>query len=134
MWRNSNTRALREADQPQALQQSDYSRAPGFDVSQQTAYEGTTVAGSEAVTSNTQATVLPQPAPVNQLPQAQSAVQQYQPSNKPILDADRLMVAAAAQAEHVFADIVQKAEGEDAIDAWPLVDPPFQEATHELLV
>ena len=66
------------------------------------------------------------------LPDAlQPNIQQYQPSNMPLIDTDRLIAAAAAQASQLMVDSVQKHEGEDDFDAWPLIDPPFEEALHE---
>lgn len=62
----------------------------------------------------------------------QPNIQQYQPSNMPFIDTDRLISAAAAQASQLMVDSVQTHEGEDQFDAWPLVDPPFQEALHEV--
>ena len=50
----------------------------------------------------------------------------------PFVDQDRLISAAVTQASHLMGDTVGKYEGEDQFDAWPLVNPPFQEALHEV--
>ena len=65
--------------------------------------------------------------------QPQTAIQQYQPSNTPLLNADRLVSAASAQASNFFGDTLEKTAGEDQFDVWPLVEPPFQEALHEVV-
>lgn len=61
-----------------------------------------------------------------------SSIQQYQPGSMPFVDQDRLISAAVTQASHLMGDTVGKYEGEDQFDAWPLVNPPFQEALHEV--
>ena len=61
-----------------------------------------------------------------------SGIQQYQPGSTPFVDQDRLISAAVMQASHLMGDTVDKYEGEDQFDAWPLVNPPFQEALHEV--
>ena len=61
-----------------------------------------------------------------------SSIQQYQPAGMPFVDEDMLVSAAVTQASHLMGDTVEKFEGEDRFDAWPLVNPPFQEALHEV--
>ena len=72
------------------------------------------------------------PEAASQAQARQPMIQQYQPSNKPFLDTDRLISAAAAQASQLMSDSVQTHEGDNQFDAWPLVNPPFQEALHEV--
>lgn len=59
-------------------------------------------------------------------------IQQYQPSSMPFVSTDRLVSAAVAQASQIMADTTAQHEGESQFDAWPLVNPPFQEALHEV--
>lgn len=61
-----------------------------------------------------------------------SSIQQYQPAGMPFVDTDRLISAAVTQASHLMGDTVKTYKGENQFDAWPLVNPPFQEALHEV--
>ena len=61
-----------------------------------------------------------------------SNIQQYQPGSMPSVDEDRLISAAVTQASHLMGDTVLQYEAEDQFDAWPLINPPFQEALHEV--
>lgn len=61
-----------------------------------------------------------------------SVIQQYQPSNLLAFDSNRLLAAAAAQGSQILAGTLDKTNGEDQFDIWPLVDPLFQEGFHEV--
>ncbi|KAL3143320.1 hypothetical protein ABBQ38_002159 [Trebouxia sp. C0009 RCD-2024] len=58
-------------------------------------------------------------------------IHQYQPSSMPFVSTDRLISAAVVQASQIMADTTAQHEGESQFDAWPLVNPLFQEALHE---
>lgn len=59
-------------------------------------------------------------------------IHQYQPSSMPFVSTDRLISAAVVQASQIMADTTAQHEGESQFDAWPLVNPLFQEALHEV--
>lgn len=77
-------------------------------------------ASAEAKSKNNSTSILP------------AGIQQYQPGNMPLVNTDKLVSAAVAQASHLMADTIAVHEGENQFDTWQLVNPPFQEALHEV--
>ncbi len=125
-----NTRALLQAEQQQQLDLQGSSTAYEDVDSNQIASEAGIIADT-ALRTDTFSQTKPEPL-LAQRHEPQSAVQEYQPSNAAVLDEPRLISAAASQASQSLADSIEETAGEDQFDAWPLVDPPFQDALHEV--
>lgn len=96
------------------------SAAAGHDAAATAAAAAAAAAAEARPEGNPQADMLP------------SSIQQYQPSSMPFVNEDRLISAAVTQASQLMGETVGKYEGEDQFDVWPLVNPPFQEALHEV--
>lgn len=127
-WPDSSTRALLQVQQQRQLElQHSGSVYQENDNTQVNSAAG--VVADTGIASQTE--IEPEPLLIEQY-EPQSGIQQYQPSNVPVLDESRLISAAAAQASQILADRVEKTQGEDQFDVWPLVAPPFQEALHEV--
>ncbi len=127
-----NTRALLQAQQQQQLDLQGSSTAHEDVYSTQTASEAGVVTDTALRTDTASLSQTEPEALLAQRHEPQSAVQEYQPSNAAFLDEPRLISAAASQASQSLADAIKKKAGEDQFDAWPLVDPPFQDALHEV--
>lgn len=125
-----NTRALLQAEQQQQLDLQGSSTAYKDD-SNQIASEAVIIADTALRTDTALQTQTKTEVLLAQRHEPQSAVQEYQSSNAAVLDEARLISAAASQASHSLADTVEKTAGEDQFDAWPLVDPPLQDALYE---
>ena len=126
-----NTRALLQAEQQQQLDLQGSSTAYKDD-SNQIASEAVIIADTALRTDTALQTQTKTEVLLAQRHEPQSAVQEYQSSNAAVLDEARLISAAASQASHSLADTVEKTAGEDQFDAWPLVDPPLQDALYEV--
>lgn len=127
-WPDSSTRALLQVQQQRQLElQHSGSVYQDSDNTQVNSAAGVVADTGVALQTETE----PEPLLIKPY-EPQSAIQQYQPSNVPVLDESRLISAAAAQASQILADTVEKTQGEDQFDVWPLVAPPFQEALHEV--
>ena len=126
-----NTRALLQAEQQQQLDLQGSSAAYEDVDSNQIASEAGIIAGTALRTDTASLSQTKSEALLAQRHEPQAAVQEYQPSNA-VLDEPRLISAAASQASQSLADSIEETAGEDQFDAWPLVDPPFQDAIHEV--
>lgn len=126
-WPDSSTRALLQVQQ-QRQSELQHSGSVYQDNYNAQANSAAGVISDTGVASQTETE--PEPLLIKPYEQ-QLAIQQYQPSNVPVVDESRLISAAAAQASQILADTVEKTHGEDQFDVWPLVAPPFQEALHE---
>ncbi len=127
-----NTRALLQAEQQQPLDLQGSSTAYEDVDSNQIASEAGIIAGTALRTDTASLSQTKSEALLAQRHEPQAAVQEYQPSNAAVLDEPRLISAAASQASQSLADSIEETAGEDQFDAWPLVDPPFQDALHEV--
>ncbi len=128
-----NTRALLQAEQQQQVDLQG-SRTASEDVdSNQIASEADNIASTALHIDTASLSQAKSEALLAQRHEPQAAVQEYQPSNAVVLDEPRLISAAASQASQSLADSIEETAGEDQFDAWPLVDPPLQDALHEVL-
>ena len=127
-----NTRALLQAEQQQQLDLQGSSTAYEDVDSNQIASEAGIIADTAIRTDTASLSQTKSEALLVQRHEPQSAVQEYQPSNAAVLNEPRLISAAASQASQSLADSIEETAGEDQFDAWPLVDPPFQDALHEV--
>lgn len=126
------TRALLQAEQQQQLDLQGSSTAYEDVDSNQIASETGIIADTAIRTDTASLSETKPEALLAQRHEPQSAVQEYQPSNAAILNEPRLIAAAASQASQSLADSIEETAGEDQFDAWPLVDPPLQDALHEV--
>ena len=127
-----NTRALLQAEQQQQLNLQGSSTAYEDVDSNQIASEAGIITDTALRTDTASLSQTKSEALLAQRHEPQAAVQEYQPSNAAVLDEPRLISAAASQASQSLADSIKETAGEDQFDAWPLVDPPFQDALHEV--
>ncbi len=127
-----NTRALLQAEQQQQLDLQGSSAAYEDVDSNQIASEAGIIVGTALRTDAASLSQTKSEALLAQRHEPQAAVQEYQPSNAAVLDEPRLISAAASQASQSLADSIEETAEEDQFDAWPLVDPPFQHALHEV--
>ena len=122
---SSTVRTLLQSDQ-QGQSQQQGATNPVQDVADA---QKTSAAGQNPVTTGAAAAEARPEVQADMLP---SGIQQYQPSNEPLVNTDRLISAAVTQASQLMGNSIGKYQEEDQFDAWPLVNPPFQEALHEV--
>lgn len=90
--------------------------------------------GVESVAAAAQEVALPdtQIAEVASQSAEEPEVLQYQTGSSPSITNDKLIDAAANQASHYLSALPELPVQTHDLDAWPLVDPPFQPALHEV--